>query len=139
MKSRRTCLEAYTRDIDKTTLQQPQKRVGALPWCHPGHPGTPVGPGKDTHGTLVPERERRGWPTTRSTVRQACTTKRQTPLSSTTYSGSGAVLSRRVGQEADGQFVGSRSQQRQRTQGNTPGWRTRFKSEEFIDKVQNEE
>ena len=64
---------------------------------------------------------------------------------------SGAVLSpvssasiqqrterRRVGQEVDGQLAGSRKQQRQRTQGNTPGRRTRFKSEEFIDKVENE-
>ena len=40
-------LIAPPRDIDKTTLQQPQ-RVGALPWCHPGHQGTSVGPGKDT-------------------------------------------------------------------------------------------
>ena len=69
------------RDIDKTTLQQP-RRDGALPVCHPVHQGTSVGPRKDTHGTPMPAREGRGWPTTRSTVRQ---TKRQAPLSSTTY------------------------------------------------------
>ena len=46
------------------------------------------------------------------------------------------VVQRR--QEVDGQFVGSRQQQRQRTQGNTPGRRTRFRSEELIDKVQKE-
>ena len=44
-----------------------------------------MGPDKDTHGTPMREREGRGWPTTRSTVRQTCTTKRQTPLSLTTY------------------------------------------------------
>ena len=66
--------------------------------------------------------------------------------------GSGAVLSPvssdRIQQRTEqvvqcrqgvhGQFVGSRKQQRQRTQGNTPGRRTRLKCEEFIDKVQNE-
>ena len=35
-----------------------------------------MGPGKDTHGTPIPEREGRGWATTRSTVRQTCTTKK---------------------------------------------------------------
>ena len=67
------------RDIDKTTLQQPQ-RAG-----DPANQGTSVGHGKDTHGTPMPAGERRGWPTTRSTVRQTCTTKRQAPLSLTTY------------------------------------------------------
>ena len=38
------------RDIDKTTLQQPQ-RVGALLCCHPRHQSTSVGPCKNTHGT----------------------------------------------------------------------------------------
>ena len=44
-----------------------------------------MGPGTDTHGTPMPQREGRGWPATRSTVRQTCTTRRQTPLSLTTY------------------------------------------------------
>ena len=36
--------------------QQPhQERVGALPQSHPGLCGTPVGPGKDTHATPVPQ------------------------------------------------------------------------------------
>ena len=44
-----------------------------------------MGPGKDTHGTTMPQREGRGWHTTRSIVRQTCTTKkRQAPLSLTT-------------------------------------------------------
>ena len=34
--------------------------------------------GKDTHGTPMTERRGRGWPTTRSTVRQTCTTKKDT-------------------------------------------------------------
>ena len=56
--------------------QQPHKeRVGALPQSHPGLCGTPVGPGKDTHGTPVPDREGRGWPTTSST--KTTTDKRQ--------------------------------------------------------------
>ena len=33
-------------------------RVGALTSCHPGHDVTPVGPGKDTHGTLGPLRRK---------------------------------------------------------------------------------
>ena len=44
-----------------------------------------MGPGKDTHDTPMPVKEGRGWPTTRSTVRQTCTTQRQTPLSLVTY------------------------------------------------------
>ena len=36
------------------------------------------GCGKDTHGTPMPAREPRGRPTTQFTVRQPCTTKRQT-------------------------------------------------------------
>ena len=122
-----------TTDTDKTTLQQPQKRVGASSSCHPGHQGTSVGPGKDTHDTPMPEREGRGWPTTRSTVRQTCTTKKTGTVFNNVH-GSEAVLSlvssariqqrteqivqRR--QEVDGQFVGSRKQPRQRTQGDTP-------------------
>ena len=98
----------------------------------------------------MPAREGRGWPTTRSTVRQTCTTKRHSPLFYNNVNGSGAVLSpvstrdrihqrteqivqRR--QEVDGQFVGSRKQPRQR-HANT--FVTRVKSEELIDKVQNE-
>ena len=46
--------------------QQKPQRVGALlpmPSCF-GSGGTPVGHGKDTHGTLGPEqRGGRGWPT----------------------------------------------------------------------------
>ena len=45
-----------------TNTAQPQ-RVGAL-FPMPSCLGTPVGPGKDTHGTLGPEqRGGRGWPT----------------------------------------------------------------------------
>ena len=72
------------RDIEKTTLQQPQ-RVGALPWFYPGHQGTSVGPSKDTNGTPMPAREGTRWPTTRSTVRQTCITNRQATLSLTAY------------------------------------------------------
>ena len=50
-------------------LQPTHRRVGALPQSHPGLCGTPVGPGKDTHGTPVPGREGRGWPDTSSTKR----------------------------------------------------------------------
>ena len=80
-----------------------------------------MGPGKDTHGTPMPAKEGRGWPTTRSTVRQTCTPKRQTPLSFSTYMvaepcsvqfSSDRIQQRTerryVGQEVDGQFVGSR-------------------------------
>ena len=73
------------RDIDKTTLQQPQKGLAVCLDATLGIKAS-VGPGKDTHGTPMPEREGHGWHTTRSTVRQTCTTKRQTPLSLTTYS-----------------------------------------------------
>ena len=39
--------------------QQPHTvRVGALPQSHPGLCGTPVGPGRDTHGTPVPKQGR---------------------------------------------------------------------------------
>ena len=38
-----------------TNTTQPQ-RVGALVAHHPGRVITPVGPGKDTHGTLGPVR-----------------------------------------------------------------------------------
>ena len=48
-------LKAHTRrhDSNKHTT-----RVVALPQSHPGLCGTPVGPGKDTHGTPVPEQGR---------------------------------------------------------------------------------
>ena len=46
-----------------------------MPQSHRGLCGTPVGPGKDTHGTPVPDREGRGWPTTSST--KMTTDKRQ--------------------------------------------------------------
>ena len=41
-------------DVDVTS----QQWVGALSQSHPGLCGTPVGPGKDTHSTLGPVRER---------------------------------------------------------------------------------
>ena len=70
------------RDIDKTTLQQPQKKLAL---CLDATLGIKAhgreGPGKDNHGTPMPAREGRGWPTTRSTMRQTCTTKKQTQLS----------------------------------------------------------
>ena len=48
--------------------QQPhEERVGALPQSHTELCGTPVGPGKDTHGTPVPKQEGRGWPATTTT------------------------------------------------------------------------
>ena len=42
-------------------LQPTHTIVGALPQGHPGLWGTPVGPGKETHGTPVNEQGRRGW------------------------------------------------------------------------------
>ena len=39
-------------------LQQHTTSFGALPQSHPGLCGTPVGPGKDTHGTPVPDQGR---------------------------------------------------------------------------------
>ena len=46
------------RTQDVTTPTTHTTRVGALPQSHPGLCGTPVGPGKDTHGTPVPEQGR---------------------------------------------------------------------------------
>ena len=44
-------------------LQLPQQRVRTLPQSHPGLCDTPVGPGKDTHGTQgARTREGRRWP-----------------------------------------------------------------------------
>ena len=61
--------------------QQPHTiRVGALPQSHPGLCGTPVGPGKDTHGTPVPKQEGCGWPATTSTKTQTNDDKTQTSL-----------------------------------------------------------
>ena len=45
-------------DHPTSRLQPPQQRLGALLQSHPGLCGTPVGPGKDTHGTLVPLRRK---------------------------------------------------------------------------------
>ena len=73
------------RDVEKTTLQQPQKRLALCLDATLGIKAHRWGPSKDTLGTPMPEREGRGWHTTRSTVRQTCTIKRQTPLSLTTY------------------------------------------------------
>ena len=58
-----------------TTPTTTQRRLGALPQSHPGLCGTLVGPGKDTHGTPVPEREGRGWPDTK--FHKTTTNKRQ--------------------------------------------------------------
>ena len=83
----------------------------------------------------MPAREGRGWPTTRSFVRQTVHNQKTGTTVFYNVNGGGAVLSsvstqdriqprteqivqRR--QEVDGQFVGSRKQPRQRTQGDTP-------------------
>ena len=66
-------------------LQPTHRRVGALPQSHPGLCGTPVGPGKDTHGTPVPGREGRGWPDTSSTRRPRQTTTLTQVLSQTCF------------------------------------------------------
>ena len=112
-----------------------------------------MGPGKDTHGTPLPEREGCGWRTTRSTVRQTCTTKKLASLSFNNVHGSGAVLSpvqlktgssseqnissMRWTRSVTGQFVGSlwavtRNRDKETRQA------TQVKSEELNDKVQNE-
>ena len=53
-------------DHDHDHLHDTTTRVGALVIHHPGWIITPVGPGKDTHGTLGPlRREAVGGPTTR--------------------------------------------------------------------------
>ena len=49
-----------------TTYKAQPQRLALCPRCHPAwaSEGTPVGPGKDTHGTPGPEqRGGRGWPT----------------------------------------------------------------------------
>ena len=79
-----------------------------------------MGPSKDTHGTPVAEREGHGWPTnTINSATDVHNQKTDTTVFNTKH-GSGAVLSpvssariqqrterRRVGQEVDGQLVGS--------------------------------
>ena len=65
---------------DVTTPSTPTttpRRVGALPQCHPGLCGTLVGPGKDAHGTLMPDREGRRWPDVTSTRRPTTNDQRQ--------------------------------------------------------------
>ena len=84
VKSRWTWLEAYTRDIDKTTLQQPQKGLAVCLDATLDIKAHRWVPARTPTVHRCPQ-EKRGWPTTRSTVRQTCTTKRQEPLSSTTY------------------------------------------------------
>ena len=83
-----------TEGKDVTTPSTPTtRRVGSLPQCHPGLCGTPVGPGKDTHGTPVPERRGRGWPGTTST-RQLPTNnnKTKTSLESNVFLATGVVI-----------------------------------------------
>ena len=55
--------EHTTSRLQKTPTTTP-RRVGAMPL----DPVAPVCPGKDTHGTLVSDREGRGWPDVTSTV-----------------------------------------------------------------------
>ena len=50
-------IRARTRTRQPHTITTPT-RVGALSQSHPGLCGTPVGPGKDTHGTRGPVREK---------------------------------------------------------------------------------
>ena len=65
-----------TRDVTAPTHTT---RVGALPQSHPGLRGTPVGPGKDTHGTPVPLRRKAvGGPTATSRDDPRQTTTEQT-------------------------------------------------------------
>ena len=49
----------HERTERKTSRLQPtHTSVGVLPQSHPGLCGTQVGPGKDTHGTPVPQRRK---------------------------------------------------------------------------------
>ena len=60
-------------------LQRTQQGFGVLPQSHPGLCGTPVGPGKDTHGTPVPLRRKAvGGPTATSRDDPRQTTTEQT-------------------------------------------------------------
>ena len=67
------------------------RTVGALQQSHPGLCGTLVGPGKDTHGTPVPDREGRGWPKVTSTRRPTTTRQKQT-LSQMCFQETGVVI-----------------------------------------------
>ena len=81
--------------------QHTQTRVGALLQSHPGLCGTPVGPGKDTHGTPVPEQGRpSGGPTSSTTRRQTNDNPRKTSLKTN-------VLPAKPGVDTLGNFHGS--------------------------------
>ena len=90
-----------------------------------------MAPGKDTHGTPMPEREGRvGGRSTQpeDRVKLSLTTYMEAQLRPVQFSSvrtqqqTGQVVKRR--QEVDGQFVGSRKPPRQRTQGDdTPDLR----------------
>ena len=73
----------HERDIDKTTVQQPQKKVWRFalmpPWA-----SRHIGGSRQGHPRYTDGRVGRPW-VARSTVRQTRTTKRQTPLSLTMY------------------------------------------------------
>ena len=116
MKSRRTCLEAYTRDIDKTTLQKPQK---GLALCFDvGIKAT--GGSRQGHPRYTGAREGRPW-VAHNTIHSATNLHNQ-KTDATVFDnvhGSGAMLNpvssariqqrtqrRRVEQEVDGHFVG---------------------------------
>ena len=69
-----THVESERKAHTTSRLQQHTQRwVGALSQSHPGLCGTPVGPGKDTHGTSVPKQ---GRPSTKTTKRHPTTRHR---------------------------------------------------------------
>ena len=68
-----------------TTPTTTPRRVGAIPQSHPRLCGTPVAPGKDIHGTPVPDRKGRWSPTRR------LPTNDETDLESNVFSQTGAV------------------------------------------------
>ena len=158
MKSRRICLEACTRDIDKTTLQQPQKGFALCPDATLGIKAHRWVPARTPTVHRCPSGKAVGGPTARSTVRQTCTTKRQTPLSLTTYmvaepcsvpSAQPGSSSKQNVDELDKKLTDSTwavASNRDREHKETrlilvtrqATQVKRFKSEKFIDQVQNE-
>ena len=72
-------------------LHQPQQWVRALSQSHLGLCGTPVGPGKDTHGTLGPVRGKAvGGPTNAS--RDTTAQDHKTGLESIVFAETSAVI-----------------------------------------------
>ena len=68
-----THLSDHVQDNMTTRQHQPQS-VGALPWCHPGHQGTSVGPGQ--HPRYTDARKGRPW-VAQKAAHQATTSRKQ--------------------------------------------------------------